>query len=170
MAQPQTHKLQEKMTQKLNRRNLITTQVLKKKKHSLLQNNFLYDSNNNLVEKLGYMYEDGQWREVTRFSYTYDSQKNRTSEIWQYFEWNGELENLEKWTCSYDENNNAISGNYQYWDDDIWVDDDEYYLNIYYNNMQSYYGYSTKRYLYCRSSWKFQENCETVIIGIEYLN
>ncbi|MCL2245658.1 MAG: T9SS type A sorting domain-containing protein [Lentimicrobiaceae bacterium] len=100
-----------------------------------------YDTENNLTEKVGNMYEDGQWWEVMRIVFTYDSQRNRTSELWQYFEWHGEWENLEKWTCTYDVNNNAISGNYQYWDDDTWVYDDENYLHIYYNNMQSSYGY-----------------------------
>jgi len=83
-------------------------------------------------------WDDGQWYDIVKIIYTYDSQNNLISESW--FEGDDdEWGEFETYTYSYDENNNAKDGYYvqSYKKGFIWDWDEQPELTVYYNNMQS---------------------------------
>ena len=82
--------------------------------------------------------ENEQCNNDEKVSFKWDEHNNMKSELWQ--EWiEDKWIDTEKRIYFYDENNNSTSGNSQIWTGNEWIDCN-CGLDIYYNNMQSFYG------------------------------
>ena len=98
-----------------------------------------YNAQGYVTVQLYQRWQNENWKNYQKYTYTYDTQNNMLTQLWQ----KGQTENWKnyyKYLWTYDENGNTTASTYWKWEDEEWqprISD----LTLYYNNMQSNINY-----------------------------
>jgi len=106
---------------------------------NVTKNIYSYNAQNKLIEDLVQEWNSGseQWVNREKWISTYDAQNNRIEELVQgWIPGLAQWKDILKWTFTYDDNHNTTSGKYQFWENNTWVDANNFIFLIHYNNMQ----------------------------------
>jgi hypothetical protein len=148
--------------------NNMLTQLVERSKNNSLDSRVLvtytYNSNNNMLTELSQAWkDDNSWKNFNLITYIYDSNNNRLSKLKQIW-MNNSWVNDDQFLMTYDENGNGISAEYWMQIEERWLPLNEptIDINLYYNNMQSYFRLNACHKLTASSYTKVSNNVTAI--------